>query len=126
MTRAHEHFCSGCLGAGPNASGWYRCTNAKCTKPALADCPKHSYTDVTALDAAAIAAISTARVTYPVGAPQKRFARDVQSARKLTDKQRAFLWRIAWTYRRQITDEAVLHEAARRRGAQFPATRKAS
>lgn len=126
MKRAHEHFCSDCLGAGANASGWYRCTKEKCTKPALANCPEHSYTDVTALDAAAIKAIVPGAVTYPVASPQKRFAHDVQSARKLTDKQRAFLWRIAWTYRRQILDESVLREAASRRGAQFPATRKAS
>lgn len=77
------------------------------------------YTDVTALDRAAIAAIVPGAVTYPRGSPQKRFARDVQAAKQLTEKQRGFLWRIAWTYRRQITDRVVLTEAARRRGATF-------
>lgn len=77
------------------------------------------YTDLTELDRAAVCAIAPSMVTYPVASPQKRFARDVQSALKMTDKQRSFLWRLAWTYRRQITDEVVLREAARRRGAAF-------
>jgi hypothetical protein len=84
------------------------------------------YTAVTDLDRAAIQAIGPGRVTYPVASPQKRFARDVQSATKLTGKQRAFLWRTAWTYRRQISDSAVLQEAARRRGASFVSTVGAS
>lgn len=77
------------------------------------------FTPVTDLDRAAIAAINPGRVTFPVASPQKRFARDAQAAKALTSKQRAFLWRIAWTYRRQISDESVLQEAARRRGAAF-------
>lgn len=80
------------------------------------------FTDVTDADRAAIAAIVPGRVTYPVASPQKRFARDVQSALKMTHKQRAFLWRIAWIYRRQIDDVVVLEEAARRRGAAFHRT----
>lgn len=77
------------------------------------------YTDLTDLDRAAVVAIAPGPVTFPVASPQKRFAREVQSAKQLTGSQRAFLWRLVWTYRRQISDELVLREAARRRGAAF-------
>lgn len=72
-------------------------------------------TPITPIEARALALLSPTRVSYPVGSPQKRFARDLQGATALSDKQRAFLWRTAWSYRRQYRDAAVLAEAERLR-----------
>lgn len=73
------------------------------------------YTELTPMDRRAIDAITPGVVRYPVGAPQKRFAREVQSATKLTDSQRKFLWRVAWWYRRQIADTEVVEHAGKLR-----------
>lgn len=78
-------------------------------KPALV------FTAVTPMDRRAIDAITPGVVSYPVGSPQKRFAREVQGKQELTESQRKFLWRITWWYRRQITDTEVVEEAGRLR-----------
>lgn len=72
-------------------------------------------TPITPLEARALALLSPVNVSYPVGSPQKRFARDMQGATAMSEKQRAFLWRTAWSYRRQYVDAAVLAEAERLR-----------
>lgn len=72
-------------------------------------------TPITPIEARALALLSPTRVSYPVGSPQKRFARDLQGATALSEKQRAFLWRTAWSYRRQYRDAEVLAAAERLR-----------
>lgn len=66
-------------------------------------------------------------VTFQVASPQKRFALSLSEDAKLTEKQRKYLWRLAWTYRRQITDTEVtaraeaVREWANERHADAPA-----
>lgn len=73
--------------------------------------PERVYQDLTSLDRRAVDAMNA--VVFPVASPQKRFAREVRSATKMTEPQKKFLWRLAWTYRRQIADSEVTDEAAR-------------
>jgi hypothetical protein len=71
------------------------------------------YTPVTELEVKAIAAISADRVTYLPATGPKRFARQIQGATQLTDAQRGYVWAIAWKFRRQIKDAALVAEAKR-------------
>lgn len=55
-----------------------------------------------------------ARVRAKLGSFDSRFIRDLNEHNPITNAQAAQLWRIAWTYRRQIADEkTVLAEAER-------------
>lgn len=45
---------------------------------------------------------------------EKRFIRDIQNETMLTEKQRKFLWRIGWRYRRHL-HETLWHAARERR-----------
>lgn len=71
------------------------------------------YTPVTPLEARAVAAISPAGVRYLPGTAAKRFARQIQGAAQLTDRQRAYLWTLVWKHRRQIGQADVVAEAKR-------------
>lgn len=56
--------------------------------------------------------------TFLPGVPAKRFAQEMaQKARHceptITEKQRAWLWKLVYTYRRQIRDAEVVERAAR-------------
>lgn len=40
--RGHQHFCAGCYGhSGKNRSGWWRCTDKKCTRANEYPCKQH-------------------------------------------------------------------------------------
>ena len=55
-----------------------------------------------------------ARVRAKIASFDSRFIRDINEHGPITEAQSAQLWRIAWTYRRQIADEkTVLKEAER-------------
>lgn len=69
-------------------------------------------TPVTSMDRRAIAALTPGFVTYPVGSHMKRFMREAQTLEQLTDGQRRFLWRIAYSFRRQVRDGEVIDHAA--------------
>lgn len=69
------------------------------------------FTSTTDLEAKAIRAIEPGMVTYVVGTSTKRFARQIQGAAQLTDKQRAYIWAIVWKYRRQIADKTLVEHA---------------
>ncbi len=62
-------------------------------------------TSITENEARAIKALS--RVTFVPNTFHKRFARDMQSHKELTPRQRATLWRIVVRFRRQIDGEVV-------------------
>jgi hypothetical protein len=62
-------------------------------------------------DLRAIAAISPGRVTYVPGIPTKRFARQIQGAKELTESQRFYVWQIVWRFRRQIADRELVARA---------------
>lgn len=68
----------------------------------------------------AIAAIGPLR--YPVAGFAKRFARDMQGATDLTDRQRATLWRQVYRYRRQIGAKDLVATAERIIAAEPPTT----
>lgn len=56
----------------------------------------------------------------PPASSTKRMVRHLvsqanESEPRITDKQAVYLWKFAWTYRRQIRDGVVLLEAAKRR-----------
>lgn len=46
--------------------------------------------------------------TYPVASFHKRFARDIQGATELSDKQRILIWSMVWRYRRQINNASLV------------------
>lgn len=76
----------------------------------IASLPK-TKTPCSADELAAIAAISPGRVTYIPGIPTKRFARQIQGATELTERQRIYLWGIVWKFRRQIGDQKLVRMA---------------
>lgn len=82
------------------------------TREPKSENPKPVRAPASELDLRAIKAIS--RVTYPVGVPAKRFARDIQGATELTDGQRDFLWMIVYRYRRQIEDVKLVEHAEKK------------
>jgi hypothetical protein len=47
------------------------------------------------------------RVSFPPATAHKRFALNIQGVTHLTDKQRAFLWRVVHRFRRQISPAIV-------------------
>ena len=53
-------------------------------------------------------------VIFPVGSPDKRFARDVQHLDEVTESQSHYLWRLVWRYRRQIKDKGLVEMAKAR------------
>lgn len=59
-------------------------------------------------DLRAIEAISPSRVTYCPGIGTKRFAREIQGAKELTQSQRDYVWQIVYRFRRQIADRALV------------------
>ena len=66
------------------------------------------------------AAIRLGKCRFPRGLWEKRFARDLyrlateDSGRGLSAKQRIWLWRLVWKYRRQIRGkDAAIVEVAR-------------
>lgn len=64
-------------------------------------------------------ALSPSQVTYLVAPYPKRFARSLAGQAEasepvITDKQAAYMWRQAWTLRRQVGDADVRREADRR------------
>lgn len=70
-------------------------------------------TPATELEKRAIAAISPGRVTYCPGIGTKRFSRDMQGRSELTDRQRLYIWKTVWGFRRQIGDAELVAEASR-------------
>jgi hypothetical protein len=70
-------------------------------------------TPFTYRDKTLIHALSPDRVTYQPGSSAKRFARTLNHDLKhretlgMTDRQRAYMAGLAWTYRRQIAEELV-------------------
>ena len=51
-----------------------------------------------------------ARCSFVPGSSPKRFARQMDArdrSRPLTDRQRAYLWAIAWSWRRQLPPDLV-------------------
>lgn len=73
--------------------------------------PKPVYTPVSSLEQRALMALG--RVSFPPATVSKRFAREMQLAKELTEKQRKFLWRIVYHFRRQVHDADVLEEMQR-------------
>lgn len=76
---------------------------------------------MTDLERAACLALDPWLVTYLPGSIPKRIGSNLaaQAAAdepRITDKQATMLWLQAWTYRRQISDAAVLREARRHHG----------
>lgn len=63
------------------------------------------YTPVSDMEQRALWALS--RVRFPPATGSKRFAREMQGATELTDRQRWFIWRIVWHFRRQIPKDIV-------------------
>lgn len=59
-------------------------------------------------DAQVVLAQALERCTFQIGSPDKRFAREmaarsrVTNPQALTDRQSAYLARLAWRYRRQL------------------------
>ena len=57
------------------------------------------------------------RCTFPIGSPDKRFVREMAERSRtagpkaLTDRQAAYLTRLAWRYRRQMPRDLVPPEA---------------
>lgn len=62
-------------------------------------------------DLQAIKAIAPLR--YPVGARVKQFARNLQGAQMLSERQRIYLWSTVYRYRRQIHDSRLVATARR-------------
>jgi len=82
---------------------------------------KPAWRAMTDLERAACLALSPWNVSYLPGSIPKRIGRNLAAQAsaaepQITDKQATMLWRQAWTYRRQISDGAVLAEAKRQRG----------
>ena len=71
-------------------------------------------TPLTEWDMRAVAAIDPGRVVYCVGCYDKRFARNIQVLKTLTDAQRGLLWKLVHNYRRQIGNTELVAEAKRR------------
>lgn len=82
-------------------------------------------------DLAALSGISPANVNYCPSTPPKKFAREMRTATELTDGQRAYLWSIVWTFRRQIADKRLvkiaegIREAKGRPGKSLPSATSA-
>lgn len=77
------------------------------------------WTAMTPMDKRAACALGCCN--FLPGAPAKGFAREMaEKARHceptITAKQRAWLWRLVYTYRKQILDGEVVAQAARIRG----------
>lgn len=64
------------------------------------------YTPATPMERRALQWLGT-WVRFPPATASKRFAREMMGATELTDKQRAFLWRIVYRFRRQVHPEIV-------------------
>lgn len=94
----------------------------KTIAPAIAPKPKRkkpAWRPMTNLERAACLALDPGLVSYLPGSVPKRIGRNLAAQAsadepQITDKQAAMLWRQCWTYRRQISDGAVLREAERR------------
>lgn len=79
---------------------------------------KPAWRPMTALERAACLSLSPGLVSYLPGSVPKRIGRNLAAQAgcdgpQITDKQTAMLWRQCWTYRRQISNAAVLREAGR-------------
>ena len=65
------------------------------------------YTDISEIEARAVRAL--ARVRFPPATGSKRFARDMQGVTQMSERQRWFLWRVVYRFRRQIPNAIVDH-----------------
>lgn len=77
-------------------------------------------TPMTALEQDAARALG--KCTYLPGSFEKRFARDMAShasseSPQITERQRAWLWKQVYRYRKQIKDKDLIEQAARETGA---------
>ncbi len=67
---------------------------------------------MTPAEIAAAKALSPSRISYLPGSFEKRFARDMaalaeaQPEKELSEKQRAFLLKMTWRYRKQLRSES--------------------
>jgi len=61
-------------------------------------------------DLRAIAALGKCRAGC--GTKAKRFAASIQGETELSARQRAYLWSLVWTFRRQIADKELVKMAA--------------
>lgn len=76
------------------------------------------WTPMTPLDKRAACALGCC--TFLPGAPAKGFAQEMAAKARhceptITEKQRAWLWQLVFTYRRQILDAEVVERAAKLR-----------
>ena len=58
------------------------------------------------------AVLALQRVTYPIGAASKRFAHNLAAQLadlRITDLQAAYLWKVAYTFRRQLPSDVVAY-----------------